>query len=65
MNMFERTHSFVPGHFIRHHTFNYYFLLINAKMQKQCRTLEKHDLNPISLNVMRTHCSRQENTMEL
>ena len=64
--MFERTHAFVPGHLIRHDTFNYYFLLINAKKAKKCRTLEKkQDLNPISLNVMRTHCNRQENTIKL
>ena len=35
------------------------------KTQEQCRTLEKHDLNPISLNVMRIHCNRQENTIKL
>ena len=39
--MFERTHSFVLDPFIRHYTVNYYFLLINAKNAKQCRTLEK------------------------
>ena len=40
--MFERTHAFVPGHFIRHYIVNYYFLLMNAKKtQKQFRTLEK------------------------
>ena len=31
MNMFEQTRAFVPDHFIRHYTVNYYFLLINAK----------------------------------
>ena len=40
MNMFKRTHAFVPDHFISHYTVNYYFLLINAKTQKLCRTLE-------------------------
>ena len=38
--MFKRTRVFVPDHFIRHYTVNYYFLLINAKMQKQCGTLD-------------------------
>ena len=37
MNMFERTLAFVPDHFIRHYTVNYYFLLINAK--KKCKTV--------------------------
>ena len=42
MNMFDLTHAFVPGHFIRHYLVNYYILLINAKKtQKQCRTLEE------------------------
>ena len=40
MNKFEQTHAFVPDHFIRLYTVNYYFLLINAKTQKQCCTLE-------------------------
>ena len=40
MNKFERTLAFVPDHFIRHLTVDYYFLLFNAKTQKQCRTLE-------------------------
>ena len=39
--MFEHTHAFVPDHFIHHYTVNYYFLLINAKIAKQCHTLEK------------------------
>ena len=39
--MFERTHAFVPGHFIRHFLFNYYFCLLMQKTQKQCRALEK------------------------
>ena len=34
MNMFERTHAFAPGSFIRHYTVNYYVLLINAKNAK-------------------------------
>ena len=34
MNMFERTRAFVPDHFFRHYTDNYYFLLINAKNAK-------------------------------
>ena len=34
MNMFERTHAFVPDHFLRHYTVIYYFLLINAKKAK-------------------------------
>ena len=41
MNMFERTHAFVPDHFFPHYTVSYYILLIHAKTQKQCRTLEK------------------------
>ena len=32
--MFERTHAFVPDHFIRPYTVDYYFLLINAKNAK-------------------------------
>ena len=34
MNMFEQTHAFAPGSFIRHYTVNYYVLLINAKNAK-------------------------------
>ena len=34
MNMFERTHAFVPDHFICHYTVNYNFWLINAKNAK-------------------------------
>ena len=33
--MFERTHEFVPDHYIRHYTINYYFQLINAKNAKK------------------------------
>ena len=41
MNMFYRTHAFVPDHFIRHNTVKNIFLLINAKKKaKQRRTLE-------------------------
>ena len=40
MNMFDRTHSFVPDHLIRHYTVINYFLLINAKNAKKRRTLE-------------------------
>ena len=66
MDMFKRTHSFVPDPFIRHYTVDYYFLIINAKNAKQCRTLEKkQDFNPISLHVMRTQCNRLENTIKL
>ena len=42
MNMFERTHAFVPDHFIRHYTLNYNFLLINAKNAKIVPYMEKH-----------------------
>ena len=42
MNMFERTHAFVPGHFIRHYTSYYYFVLINAKNEKHRRALDKN-----------------------
>ena len=63
--MFERTHAFVPDHFIRQYTVNCYFLLINAKKQKQKQTRKNsvvhwktHDLNPISLHVTITHCNR-------
>ena len=59
MNMFERTHAFVPDHFIRHYTVNYYFLLINVKKCKSSAVhWETHDLNPISLYVTITHCNR-------
>ena len=56
MNMFERTHAFVPDHFIRNYTDNYYFLLINAKKKPQNSAAhwKRHDLNPITLHVMRT-----------
>ena len=43
MNMFDRTHAFVPDHFIRHYTvkiFFFVFLLINAKNAKQRRKME-------------------------
>ena len=39
--MFVWTHAFIPDHFIRHYTVNYYFWLINAKIQKQWPTLER------------------------
>ena len=42
MNIFERTHAFVPGQFIRHYTSNYYFVLINAKNEKHRRALDKN-----------------------
>ena len=42
MNMFERTHAFVPDHFIRHYTVNYYFLLINVKNAKAVPYIGKH-----------------------
>ena len=32
--MFEWTHAFVPGDFVRHYTVNYYCLLINGKNAK-------------------------------
>ena len=32
--MLTRTHAFDLDQFIRHYTFNYYFLLINAKKRK-------------------------------
>ena len=64
--MFERTHAFLPGHFIRHYTFNHYLLLINAKNAKTVPYIgKKHDLNQVSLNVMRAHCNRQETTIKL
>ena len=66
MNVFERTLAFVPDHFIRHYTVNYYFLLINAKKGKNSAVHRKiHALNPIPLHVMRTQCNRQENTKKL
>ena len=42
MNMFERTHAFVPDHFIRLYTINYYFLLINAENAKTVLYIGKH-----------------------
>ena len=57
--MFEGTHVFVPDHFIRHYTVNYYFLLINAKNAKNSVVHWKaHELNLISLHVTKTHCNR-------
>ena len=41
MNMFDWTHAFVPGHFIRHYTVSYYFLLINAKPAKRVSYIGK------------------------
>ena len=40
-SMFDLTHALILRHFIRHYTVNYYVLLINAKTQKQCHTLEE------------------------
>ena len=65
MNMFERTHAFVPDHCIRHYIVNYCFLLINEKFQTSAVHWKRHDLNPITLHVMRTQCNRQENTIKL
>ena len=42
MNNFERTLAFVPDHFIRHYTVDYYFLLINAKNTKTVPYIGKH-----------------------
>ena len=41
MNLFEWTHAFVPGHFIRHYTVDYFFCKLMQKTQKQFCTLEK------------------------
>ena len=46
MNMFDRTHAFVPDHFICNYTVNNIFLLINAKNAKQRRTLENAGFEP-------------------
>ena len=55
MNMFERTHMFVPDHFFRHYTVNYYFMLINAKNAKNSGVhWKRHDLSPFALHVTRT-----------
>ena len=57
--MFERTHAFVPDHFIRHYTVNYYFLLINAKNAKNSAVYWKtHDFNSISLHITITQSNR-------
>ena len=42
MNMFERTHAFVPDHIIRHYTVKYYLLFINAKNAKIVLYIGKH-----------------------
>ena len=42
MNMLEQTDAFVPDHFIRHYTVNYYFLLIYAKNAKTVPYIGKH-----------------------
>ena len=44
MDMFERTHVFVPDHFIGHYTVNFYFLLIYAKNAKTVPYIGKHML---------------------
>ena len=41
MNMFDWTHTFFAGHFIRHYTDNYYSLLINAKKAKTVPYIER------------------------
>ena len=57
--MFERTHAFVPDHFIRHYTVNYYFLLINAKNAKNSAVYWKtHDFNSISWHITITQSNR-------
>ena len=67
MNMFERSHAFVPDHFFRHYKVNFYFLLINAKTQKQCRTLEKtwfeSDVIACHENIMK-HIRKQHKTLK-
>ena len=40
--MFDRTHSFVPDHLIRHFTVNKKKLLINAKNAKTAPYIGKH-----------------------
>ena len=50
MSMFEWTHAFVPDHFIRHNTVNYYFMLINAKNATTMLHIGKHMIS------IRFHC---------
>ena len=40
MNMFDRTHAFVPDHFIRHYTVKKIFFVKFANNAKQRRTLK-------------------------
>ena len=57
MNMFERTHAFVPDHFIRHYTVNYYFLSINAKNAKTVPYIGKDMIR------IRFHCMSREHNV--
>ena len=57
INMFERTHAFVPGHFIRHYIVNYYFLLMNAKKRKTVPYIGK------GMFLIRLHCMSREHNV--
>ena len=55
--MFERTHAFVPGHFIRHYIVDYYFLLMNAKNSKTVPYIGK------GMFLIRFHCMSREHNV--
>ena len=56
--MFERTHAFVPGHFIRHYILvNYYFLLMNAKNAKTVPYIGK------GMFLIQFHCMSREHNV--
>ena len=57
MNMFDRTHSFVLNHLIRHYTVNNIFLLINAKNAKTAPYIGKHRI------WIPFHCMSPEHTV--
>ena len=57
MNMFNRTHAFVPDHFICHYTVNNIFLLINAKNAKTAPYIGKRKIRT------QFHCMSPEHTV--
>ena len=55
--MFDRTHSFVLNHLIRHYTVNTIFLVINVKNAKTASYIGKHRI------LIRFHCMSPEHTV--
>ena len=69
MNMLTRQHTFVPGHFIRRYTWNYYLSKDNCEKRKKTTTSvvrrKRHTLILIALYVTTVLCNRLGNSITL